>query len=106
QLANRPRAPLVAPELLPPGFSPGVLCGISSPFGELFPTTRQVTHVLLTRPPLARRLVRLACLIHAASVCPEPGSNSPKKKPNRTVVRMSSLLTGSQTFSSVRYPVV
>ena len=25
------------------------------------------------------RLVRLACLRHAASVHPEPGSNSPKK---------------------------
>ena len=47
---------------------------------------RQVTHALLTRPPLSflkstRRLqsknfVRLACVKHAASVHPEPGSNS------------------------------
>ena len=47
---------------------------------------RQVTHALLTRPPLSfkisiRRLpsknsVRLACVRHAASVHPEPGSNS------------------------------
>ena len=47
---------------------------------------RQITHALLTRPPLAptssfRRnqmylLVRLACVRHAASVHPEPGSNS------------------------------
>ena len=44
----------------------------------------QVTHALLTRPPLShaslRRvphgLVRLACVMHAASVHPEPGSNS------------------------------
>ena len=46
----------------------------------------QVTHALLTRPPLGiiksiRRshqlfLVRLACVKHAASVHPEPGSNS------------------------------
>ena len=48
---------------------------------------RQVPHALLTRPPLASaglhpegirptRLVRLACVKHAASVHPEPGSNS------------------------------
>ena len=47
---------------------------------------RQVTHALLTRPPLGvlkfirklhlKRLVRLACVRHAASVHPEPGSNS------------------------------
>ena len=49
---------------------------------------RQVTHALLTRPPLGilksiRKLhqsssVRLACVRHAASVHPEPGSNSLK----------------------------
>ena len=27
-------------------------CGISTPFGVLFPTARQVIHALLTRPPL------------------------------------------------------
>jgi hypothetical protein len=27
-------------------------CGISSNFSEVFPTSGQVTHVLLTRPPL------------------------------------------------------
>ena len=48
---------------------------------------RQVTHALLTRPPLSHSLslseeinqkcfVRLACVKHAASVHPEPGSNS------------------------------
>jgi len=37
------------------------------------------THVLLTRPPLPLlpEDVRLACVRHAASVYPEPGSNSP-----------------------------
>ena len=50
---------------------------------------RQVTHALLTRPPLgilksirklqSKYLVRLACVRHAASVHPEPGSNSLKK---------------------------
>ena len=49
---------------------------------------RQVTHALLTRPPLgilksirklqSKYLVRLACVRHAASVHPEPGSNSLK----------------------------
>ena len=48
---------------------------------------RQVTHALLTRPPLSQnlilseeiipfRFVRLAGVMHAASVHPEPGSNS------------------------------
>ena len=41
--------------------------------------------MLLTRPPLTEqeqaliRSARLACIRHAASVRPEPGSNSPKK---------------------------
>ena len=48
---------------------------------------RQVTHALLTRPPLSqitllperiqvKCFARLACVRHAASVHPEPGSNS------------------------------
>ena len=63
------------------------LCGISSHFWLLSPCMRQVTHALLTRPPLShlialpegfaiRCFVRLACVKHAASVHPEPGSNS------------------------------
>ena len=62
------------------------LCGISSHFWLLSPSTRQVTHALLTRPPLEMDQirqsfneafpVRLACVKHAASVHPEPGSNS------------------------------
>ncbi len=61
------------------------LCGISSSFPELSPSYRQITHALLTRPPLKYKFasflytsVRLACVRHAASVHPEPGSNSPK----------------------------
>ena len=64
-----------------------VLCGISSRFQLLSPSLRQIAHALLTRPPLSdlhlrpegfRRkcFVRLACVKHAASVRPEPGSNS------------------------------
>ena len=63
------------------------LCGISSRFRLLSPCMRQVTHALLTRPPLSHAnfnpegnpiacFVRLACVKHAASVHPEPGSNS------------------------------
>ena len=54
-------------------------CGISSPFELLSLTSGQVTHALLTRSPLRTLLlsVRLACIKHAASVHPEPGSNSP-----------------------------
>ena len=46
----------------------------------LSPTQGQVAHALLTRPPLIRDrspvTVRLECVMHAASVHPEPGSNS------------------------------
>ena len=47
------------------------------------PSQRQVVYALLTRLPLESQeqalnlLVRLACVKHAASVRPEPGSNSP-----------------------------
>ena len=68
-------------------------CGISSRFRLLSPCTWQVTHALLTRPPLSHEKfspqqadslthhgpVRLACVKHAASVHPEPGSNSRNK---------------------------
>ena len=60
------------------------LWGISSPFELLSPSSGQVTNALLTRSPLGFHksedpifLVRLACIRHAASVHPEPGSNSP-----------------------------
>ena len=63
------------------------LCGISSRFQLLSPGAGQVIHALLTRPPLShfsflpegvpvKCFVRLACVRHAASVHPEPGSNS------------------------------
>ncbi len=46
---------------------------------------RHITHVLLTRSPLyailLQRIVRLACLNHAASVRSEPGSNSSIENP-------------------------
>ena len=75
----------IAP-LIKEGCPPLMLCGISVRFQTLSPSERQVAHVLLTRPPLSllsisRRInptnsVRLACVRRAASVRPEPGSNS------------------------------
>src|SRR5690606_33787486 len=51
---------------------PQTTCGISPSFEELFPTSGQVAQLVLTRSPLtleqAPMSVRLACLIHAASV--------------------------------------
>ena len=67
---------------------PNTLSRISSRFQLLSRLQRQVAHALLTRPPLSyshasRRIylnspVRLECVRHAASVHPEPGSNSLK----------------------------
>ena len=89
QLANQTRDHLSAHKaLVPKGCPFGTLCGISSRFQLLSPTERQVSHALLTRSPLnltsldRSRIplspVRLACVRHAASVRPEPGSNSQK----------------------------
>ena len=66
----------------------------------LSPCIWQVTHALLTRPPLechkiwpkSRQRdipVRLACVKHAASVHPEPGSNSLKISLIRTRISLA-----------------
>ena len=52
--------------------------GITRGFPRLCPTAGLVAVALLTLAPLALRLVRLACLIHAANVHSEPGSNPSK----------------------------
>ena len=71
----------IAP-LITGGCPPVMSCGISVRFQTLSPSERQVAHVLLTRPPLKQEeqaplaSVRLACVRRAASVRPEPGSNS------------------------------
>ena len=66
----------------------GVLSGIRPSFPGLSQSAGQITHVLLTRSPLEYPRkglsVRLACVKHAASVRPEPGSNSPNKNPHQT----------------------
>src|ERR1044072_1665646 len=60
-----------------------VVSGINHRFRWLSQSPGQITHVLLTRSPLEypRRglSARLACVKHAASVRPDPGSNSPTK---------------------------
>ena len=63
-----------------------LLSSISTCFQVVSQSLGQVAHVLLTHPPLASnksprrdpwiQLARLACIRHAASVRPEPGSNS------------------------------
>ena len=63
---------------------PPELWGISRRFQRLFPSDGQVAHALRTLPPVAGKVVllpppaapRLACVKPAASVHPEPGSNS------------------------------
>jgi hypothetical protein len=86
QRADDPQAPPEAPLLrealdLEP-LTSRTTCGISSPFELLFTHFRvghlRVTHPFATKSPYCYKLfVRLACLKHAASVHPEPGSNSP-----------------------------
>ena len=56
QLANQTRVHLIPPEFFTTApCGPVVLCGISSRFQLLSPCMRQVTHALLTRPPLSHK---------------------------------------------------
>ena len=83
-MGRRPLPKRIAPLIVRP-LTLTAIWGISSSFELLSPTLGQVTNALLTRSPLGdpctstRVLVRLACIRHAASVHPEPGSNSPQK---------------------------
>jgi hypothetical protein len=67
---------------------PTVTSGIRPGFPGLSQSQGQVTHVLLTRSPLEYPRkglsARLACVKHAASVRPEPGSNSPLRSQTTT----------------------
>ena len=79
-----------------------VVSGISFRFPRLSRCEGQIAHVLLTRSPLVypRRglTARLACVKHAASVRPEPGSNSPLKSVD---VRAPE---GGTAIKSLEYP--
>ena len=115
QLANQTRDHLSAHKALAVRGCPlAASCGISSRFQLLSPTERQVSHALLTRSPLSSTsinrslnpsiLVRLACVRHAASVRPEPGSNSQKmvsKMPKhfKSVFKKICLANFTQEFS-------
>lgn len=61
-------------------FNLTVICRITPPFGELSFTLGYIPyHYSPVRHWSLARPIRLACLKHAASVHPEPGSNSQKK---------------------------
>src|SRR6476620_921544 len=80
-----------------------VVSGIRHRFRCLSPSEGQVTHVLLTRSPLVypRKglTARLACVKHAASVRPEPGSNSPLNAQQKTTPTTGIALITSQTLA-------
>ena len=107
QQANRPQAPPQAPRrtfLTNPtdrqahGELPRVSAGYPPPVG-------QVAHVFLTRPPRKPSEddpVRLACIRHAASVDPEPGSNSPPKCFLHHPVRVMAICFFIRTQHSIR----
>ena len=68
QQANQTRGHLRAINLWQSGpCGPTALCGISRPFGLLFPTPRQVPHALLTRPPLSHPFNLAEALYRGAS---------------------------------------
>ena len=78
------RMPIPRRKRFPAGaMRPPLLCGISTGFPVLSPCGGQVAYALLTRAPVAAMVLpprvapRLACVKPAASVHPEPGSNSP-----------------------------
>ncbi len=99
------RGPIPHRKSFPPHHMHGmVLSGIRPSFPSLSRSAGQITHVLLTRSPLEYPRkglsVRLACVKHAASVRPEPGSNSPNKNPpptGRKISNQKNLITAKQT---------
>ena len=79
--------------------------GLTPGFPGLSPARGQVAHVLLTRPPRSTPEgvpVRLACIRHAASVVPEPGSNSPSWLPDPR--RRGSAAPSRGALTRVRLP--
>ena len=88
-----------------------VLSGIRPSFPSLSRSTGQITHVLLTRSPLEHPhqksgglSVRLACVKHAASVRPEPGSNSPKKQTNKKLQAKNKEINKTTTNNKHQQP--
>ena len=87
-----------------------VIFGISHRFRRLSQSEGQIAHVLLTRSPLvySRKSLtaRLACVKHAASVRPEPGSNSPLNSndthPQKEMDINSQMLSRQETESPTK----
>ena len=71
--------------------------GITRSFPRLYPVMGLVTVALLTLAPLALRPVRLACLIHAANVHSEPGSNPSKMSRSPAIPRFRGESSGSRS---------
>src|SRR5262249_15523790 len=88
QLIGRGPLPRRPEGLSSAGPRPRTVRGISRPFGRLSPSSGWIAHAFLSRPPLPppsrAGAVRLACFMHAASVYPEPGSNSPASPGSRS----------------------
>ena len=84
---------------------------ISCRFQPLSTTYGQIAHVLLTRSPLGHLeqalldLVRLACIRHAASVHPEPGSNSPFAHLFLNACAFGFFVCVAYSFSELTFPV-
>jgi hypothetical protein len=74
----------VAPHNLPHAVLARISTGYPPHQGRLSTCYSPVRHSALALPKETHDLVRLACVTHAASVCPEPGSNSPCKKALRS----------------------
>ena len=80
---------------------PLVVWDISRRFHRLSPCIGQVAHVLRTLPPVAagvllpRAAPRLACVKPAASVHPEPGSNS------SLYISISQVQSGTSNFQEI-----
>ena len=101
QLANGTRGHPLAMNIWTPPHAGQVLIRCQTRFHRLVPGqgagSSRVTHPFATLLAIANFLVRLACLIHAASVHSEPGSNSPLLK--SLTAPLGALSFGSFVFS-------
>ena len=81
QLADRPRAPLPAPEVSSPRDAPARAYAVLPGRWAGYPPRggRSLTCYAPVRRSWVAPRPRLACVKHAASVRPEPGSNSPRE---------------------------
>ncbi len=70
-MGRRPLLKRLLPAFEPGALTPGLACGLSSPFELLFPTSGQVTYVLRTHSPLSPSLAgRAAFDLHVLSTPP------------------------------------